>query len=78
MDLQKPKMIKAKQAVKWRRILTIALLALPCPECGTPLALHIWPLILPAILNDQTSRRAKTGAHQEEPQYQDSGQSPIV
>jgi len=69
MDVQKPKMTKAKQAAKWRRILTISLLALPCPECGTPLALHIWPLILPAILIYQTSRRAKTGAHQEEPQH---------
>jgi hypothetical protein len=49
MDEQKPKMTQARQATIWRRILAVALLevsGLPCPECGTPLALHIWPLIL--------------------------------
>jgi hypothetical protein len=24
--------------------------ALPCPECGTPLILHIWPLALPILV----------------------------
>ncbi len=79
MDEQKPKMTQVRQATIWRRILAVALLAvsgLPCPECGTPLALHIWPLILPAILIFQTPRRAKTGASQDE--LQGSGQPPIA
>ena len=28
----------------------LAASAVPCPECGGPLALHIWPLVLLVIL----------------------------
>lgn len=35
---------------------------LPCPECGTPLALHIWPLLpLFAFIRAARRRRADDG-----------------
>jgi hypothetical protein len=34
---------------------------LPCPECGAPLALHIWPLLPLFIAIRLATRRIRSG-----------------
>jgi hypothetical protein len=33
--------------------------ALPCPECGTPLIFHIWPIALPILAVRALKKRYK-------------------
>jgi len=49
-----------RQSVKWWTAIgaLLALSAVPCPECGTPLALHIWPLLLLLVVARATNGRA--------------------
>jgi|DewCreStandDraft_4_1066084.scaffolds.fasta_scaffold210848_2 hypothetical protein len=46
-NLKNPHQDSKKQAAKWWALASAMLVvsALPCPECGTPLGLHIWPLL---------------------------------
>ncbi len=46
-NLKNPHQDNKKQATKWWALAGAMLVAsaLPCPECGSPLGLHIWPLL---------------------------------
>jgi hypothetical protein len=49
-----------RQSVKWWKAIgaLLASSAVPCPECGTPLALHIWPLLLLLVVARAMNGRA--------------------
>jgi hypothetical protein len=34
---------------------------LPCPECGTPIILHVWPIALPILAVRAMKKRYKAG-----------------
>lgn len=37
----------------------LGITALPCPECGTPLILHIWPIAIPILMVRLLKKRYK-------------------
>ena len=44
-------MARGQSARWWTTIgALLASSAVPCPECGAPLALHIWPLVLLLVI----------------------------
>jgi len=61
--LNQPHKVTQKPAARWW-VLSGALLVtsiLPCPECGTPLGWHIWPLLPLFAVIRLALRRAPAG-----------------
>jgi hypothetical protein len=61
-DLDQPLDQKNKERPFTRWVMVVALLgagATPCPECGMPLAVHLWPLALLLVVARVVADRAR-------------------
>lgn len=59
---------KKQAAAQWAIVgLLLATSAMPCPECGGPLALHIWPLLATLFVARGLAGRARPGNEREQP-----------
>lgn len=59
---------KKQAAAQWAIIgLLLATGAVPCPECGSPLALHIWPLLTMLLVARGLAGRARSANRHEPP-----------
>jgi hypothetical protein len=69
MDAPSTKDKRGKRSFKWWAAVG-ALLAtgvVPCPECGAPLALHTWPLLMWLLLARRTAGRPRPRAKEKTP-----------
>jgi len=68
-DKERPRPGDERRSVKQRAIVGMLLVtsAVPCPECGGPLVLHIWPLIALILVARGVAGRARPDDEREMP-----------
>ena len=68
-DKERPRPGNERRSVKQWAIVGMLLVtsAVPCPECGGPLALHIWPLIALILVARGVAGRTRPGDEREMP-----------
>jgi hypothetical protein len=61
MDERSVKDNRGKRSLRWWAAVgaLLATSVVPCPECGAPLALHTWPLLMWLLLAGRARPRAE-------------------